>query len=42
MQVTRSYLQRMVVPMQARAFASASIADRFEAAYGARRAQLDK
>lgn len=42
MQVTRSYLQRMIVPLQARTFATASIADRFEVAYSARREQLNK
>ena len=40
MQVTRSYLQRMIVPTNLRTMATASLKDRFEVAYAARQAQL--
>jgi hypothetical protein len=41
---SKSLLQRMIVPAQARALATAtgSINDRFEAAYQSRRADLNK
>jgi hypothetical protein len=43
MLANKSHLMKMLVPAQARAFASAgSISDRFEAAYQARTASLNK
>ena len=42
MQVTNSLLSKMIVQSQARTFATASIRDRFETAYVARKADLAK
>lgn len=41
MQIARTHLQKMIVPSTKRAMSTATIRDRFEAAYAARKAQID-